>query len=291
MSDRNDVQTAMADADDAEKSLDQMKIFMELRGLRPNTVYTFALCARRFLAHAGKAPTAIKAADVESFLLDLTRKGRSPQTRNVNLSAVRCLLFATLGEDSRVVTAGIPNARVRRRSPEILSGTEVERLLAYGAGLRVGEITALQAEDIDSKRMLIHVREGKTGPRDVMLSPRVLVALRTHWKAAGLTGPELFPGGRSPRPGTQLTRESVHKVLAKVARKAGIPKPVHPHTLRHCFATHMLETGADLRKVQVLLGHACIGSTTNYLHLSSTHLHGSPSPIDLLGTPAGKILG
>jgi site-specific recombinase XerD len=204
-----------------------------------------------------------------------------------------------------VVTVGIPNARVRRRSPVILSGTEVERLLAatdspkyyaifilaYGAGLRVGEITALQAEDIDSKRMLIHVREGKTGPRDVMLSPRVLVALRTHWKASGLTGPELFPGGRSQRPGTQLTRESIHKVLAKVARKAGIQKRVHPHTLRHCFATHMLETGADIRRVQVLLGHASIGSTTKYLHLSSTHLHGTPSPIDLLGTPAGKILG
>jgi integrase/recombinase XerD len=305
MSDQDDVQTAMSDANDAQKSLDQMKIFMELRGLQPNTVYTFALCGRRFLAHAGKTPTAIKAADVESFLLDLTRKGRSPQTRNVNLSAVRCLLFATLGDDSRVVTAGIPNARVRRRSPEILSGTEVERLLAAtdspkyyaifilacGAGLRVGEITALQAEDINSKRMLIHVREGKTGPRDVMLSPRVLVALRNHWKASGLTGPALFPGGRSPRPGTQLTRESIGWVLAKVARKAGISKRVHPHTLRHCFATHMLESGADIRKVQVLLGHASIGSTTNYLHLSSTHLHGTPSPIDLLGTPAGKILG
>jgi hypothetical protein len=90
MSDHNDVQTAMSDANDAEKSLDQMKIFMELLGLRPNTVYTFALCARRFLAHAGKAPSAIKTADVDSFLLDLTRKGRSPQTRNVNLPAVRC---------------------------------------------------------------------------------------------------------------------------------------------------------------------------------------------------------
>ena len=90
MSDRNDVQTAMSDAIDAEKSLDQMKTFTELRGLRPNTVYTFAHCARRFLAHAGKAPADIKAADVESFLLDLSRKGRSPQTRNVNLSAVRC---------------------------------------------------------------------------------------------------------------------------------------------------------------------------------------------------------
>jgi integrase/recombinase XerD len=220
MSDQDDVQTATSDANDAQRSLDQMKVFMELRGLQPNTVYTFALCARRFLAHAGKSPADIKAADVESFLLDLTRKGRSPQTRNVNLSAVRCLLFATLGNDSRVVTAGIPNARIRRGSPEILSGTEVERLLAAtgspkyraifmlacGAGLRVGEIKALQAEDIDSKRMLIHVREGKTGPRDVLLSPRVLVAMRTHWKAAGLAGPELFPGGRSQRPGTQLTR-------------------------------------------------------------------------------------
>jgi integrase len=255
MSDRNDVQIAMSDAHDTDKSLDQMKTFMELRGLQPNTVYTFALCARRFLAHAGKMPTDIKAADVESFLLDLTRKGRSPQTRYVNLSAVRCLLFATVGDDSRVITAGIPNARVRRRSPEILSGTEVERLLAatdspkyhaifmlaYGAGLRVAEITALQAPDIDSQRMLIHVREGKTGPRDVMLSPRVLEALRTHWKAAGLTGPELFPGGHSKSPGTQLTRESIGRVLAKVARKAGIQKRVHPHTLRHCFATHMLE--------------------------------------------------
>jgi site-specific recombinase XerD len=130
MSDRNDAQAATSDKNDAQKSLDQMKTFMGLRGLQPNTVYTFALCARRFLAHAGKSPADIKAADVESFLLDLTRKGRSPQTRNVNLSAVRCLLFATLGSDSRVITAGIPNARVRRRSPEILSGTEVERLLA-----------------------------------------------------------------------------------------------------------------------------------------------------------------
>jgi site-specific recombinase XerD len=131
MSDQDDVQTAMSDANDAQKSLDQMKIFMEQRGLQPNTVYTFALCARRFLAHAGKTPSAIKAVDVESFLLDLTRKDRSPQTRNVNLSAVRCLLFATVGDDGRVITAGIPNAKVRRRCLEILSGTEVERLLKY----------------------------------------------------------------------------------------------------------------------------------------------------------------
>jgi site-specific recombinase XerD len=285
----------MSDATDTQAPIDRMKIYMELRGLRPNTVYSFSHCARNFLTHVGEAPADISTADVVGYLLDLARKGRAPQTRKVNLSAVRCLLFAILGSDSHVITAGIPNARRPRRSPEILSGTEINRLLAatdspkycsifmlaYSAGLRVGEITALHASNIDSKRMLIHVREGKTGPRDVMLSPCVLVALRDYWKAAGITGPKLFPGGRTQRPGTQLTRESIHKVLTKVARKAGLSKRVHPHALRHCFATHMLESGADIRSVQVLLGHACIGSTTNYLHLSRTHLYSNPSPIDL----------
>jgi integrase/recombinase XerD len=288
-----------------QKSVERMKIYMELRGLRPNTAYSFAHCARRFLAHVGKPLAAVTTKDVEGFLLDLARKGRSPRTRNVNLSAVRCLLVATIGDKRRVVTTGIPNAKVPRRSPEILSGSEIGRLLdateqpkyraifmlAYGAGLRVGEITALQVPDIDSERMLIHVREGKTGPRHVLLSPRVLAALRTYWRAARPVGPELFPGGRSQRPGTHLTRESINRVLAKVASKAGIKKRVHPHLLRHCFATHMLETGANLRTVQVLLGHACIQSTTTYLHLSNAHLRATPSPIDLLGTPGGKILG
>jgi site-specific recombinase XerD len=163
-------------------------------------------------------------------------------------------------------------------------------MLAYGAGLRVSEITALQVADIDSQRMLIHVREGKTGPRHVMLSPRVLEALRAYWKTARPKGPSLFPG-RSRSANPSLSREAVNRVLLKVARKAGIHKRVYPHMLRHCFATHMLETGADIRSVQVLLGHARIESTTTYLHLSSAHLRATPSPIDLLGTPAGSILG
>ena len=292
----------MTEPNDVQSSLDRMKIHMELRGLRPNTVSTFARCARRFLAHTDKAPADVTSTDVESFLLDLVRKGRSPRTRNVNLAAVRCLLGATTGGNA---TAGIPRAKIPRRSPEILSGSEVALLLAatdspkyraifmlaYGAGLRVSEITALQVADIDSKRMLIHVREGKTGPRHVMLSPRVLEALRAYWKAARPKGPSLFPGrSRSANPG--LSREAVNRVLLGVARKAGIRKRVYPHMLRHCFATHMLEIGADIRSVQVLLGHACIQSTTTYLHLSQAHLRATPSPIDLLGTPRGRrILG
>jgi len=295
----------MSESSDIQKSVERMQIHMELRGLRPNTTYTFANCARRFLAYVGKSPTAVTTQDVEGFLLDLVRRGRSPRTRNVNLSAVRCLLAAILGDKSRIITASIPNAKRSHRCPEILSGSEIVRLLAatdspkyraifmlaYGAGLRVSEITSLFTSDIDSERMLIHVREGKTGPRHVMLSPRVLAALRAYWKAARPQGPELFPGGRRQRPGTQLTRESINRVLAKVAQKAGIHKRVHPHMLRHCFATHMLEAGADVRSVQVLLGHARLESTTTYLHLSSAHLRATPSPIDLLGTKAGTVLG
>ena len=290
---------------DVQSSLERMKQYMVLRGLRPNTVNTFFRCARGFLNHVGKVPAKITTEDVEGFLLDLARRGRSPGTRNVKLAAVRCLLLATLGPAGRAITAAIPNAKRPHRCLEILSGSEVARLLqatdsskyraifmlAYGAGLRASEITALRACDIDSKRMLIHVPEGKTGPRHVMLSPRVLAALRTYWKACRPKGPELFPGGRAQRPGTRLSRKSINQVLTKVGRKAGIKKRVYPHMLRHCFATHMLEAGADVRSVQVLLGHACLQTTTAYLHLSSAHLRATPSPIDLLGTPAGNVLG
>ena len=127
---------------------------MELRGLRPNTIYTFTNCARRFLAHVGRAPTTVTTENVEGFLLDLARQQRSPRTRNVYLAAIRCLLAATLGDAGRVITAAIPSAKPVRRCPEILSGTEVARLLdattspkyraipmlAYGAGLRIGEV-------------------------------------------------------------------------------------------------------------------------------------------------------
>ena len=145
---------------DAWKSLDQMKIFMELRGLQPNTVYTFALCARRFLAHAGKMPTDIKAADVESFLLDLTRKGRSPQTRNVNLSAVRCLLFATLGDDSRVNSSSYQGDWLKHYALEAAegpvgrrrsSGTAARHCLLHAAdGGHVGAQVHGQIHDIAS---------------------------------------------------------------------------------------------------------------------------------------------
>jgi integrase/recombinase XerD len=285
-----------------DECLQRMRVWMELRELKPNTVYTYLGCARRFIEGVSKPLEAIDGEDVRQYMLALVRGGRSPRTRNVTLGAIRVLLRATLGRDP---STGVPHAKVPRLVPDILSGSEVGRLLAaivsakyraifmlaYGAGLRVGEIATLETGDIDSGRMLIHVRRGKTGPRYVMLSPKVLETLRGYWKAYRPPGPELFPGHRTPRTGTYLSRASMSRILRKAARAAGIEKHVSPHTLRHCFATHLLEAGADVRTVQLLLGHARLESTATYLHLTTTRLRQVRSPVDLIETTSRRAPG
>jgi site-specific recombinase XerD len=162
-------------------------------------------------------------------------------------------------------------------------------MLAYGAGLRVSEVLKLRVEDIDAKRMVLHIHEAKGGrERAVMLSPVLLRALRDYWKAARPSGPTMFPGHAGRR---TLTRAAVHHVGVKAARKAGIDKRISPHTLRHSFATHLLEAGTDLRTVQVLLGHASLRSTMTYLHLTTARLATLKSPLDELGTPQGRRHG
>jgi len=285
-----------------EHVLQRMRVWMELRALAPITVSVYLRCARRFIEHIDRPLGTVKAKELEQYLLERARKGRSPSTRNVNLGAIRCALRSIGRRDPSV---GVPSAKVSRRSPEIFSGSEVARLLAattslkyravfmlaYGAGLRVGELVILQTGDIDSERMLIHVRAGKTRPRYVMMSPRVLEALRAYWRAFRPSGPELFPGHRGKRPGSHLSRKGIHRILAKVARQAGITKTVSPHTLRHSFATRLLESGADVRTVQVLLGHARLESTAGYLHLTTARLRQVPSPLDVIGTDQGRLLG
>jgi integrase/recombinase XerD len=223
---------------------------MLLRELAPNTIETYVRCVRRFIARVGKPLGAVKAKDVEQYLLDLVHQDRSPGTRNVNLAAIRFALRACLRRDP---CKEMQPAKVRRRSPEILSGSEVSRLLdattslkyraifmlAYGAGLRISELVSLETTDIDSERMLLHVRESKTGPRYVMMSPRVLEALRAYWRAFRPRGPRLFPGRKKGATDPHLSREAVHRVLAKAALAAGITKTVSPHTLpqfRHALA-------------------------------------------------------
>ncbi len=154
----------------------------------------------------------------------------------------------------------------------------------YATGVRRAELTHLRVSDIDSQRMVIHVRGGKgRKDRDVMLSPRLLEELREHWRRL-TPRPKtwLFPGNRWHTADTPIDTKVVWYACQQAAQRAGLPKKVHPHTLRHCFATHLLEAGADLRTIQMLLGHRDLEETTIYLHLSERHLGATPSPLDLL---------
>jgi integrase/recombinase XerD len=154
----------------------------------------------------------------------------------------------------------------------------------YATGVRRAELTHLKVRDIDSERMVIHVQGGKgRKDRDVMLSPKLLEVLREHWR--GLQRKPsvwLFPGNRWHTGDTPIDTKVVWNACKEAAQRAGLQKDVHPHTLRHCFATHLLEDGADLRTIQILLGHNDLKETARYLHLSQRHLHAAASPLDSL---------
>jgi integrase/recombinase XerD len=232
------------------------------------------------------------AAEIRAFQLHLVERKVSARTFNVYAAALKFLYEVTL--DRPEPTVRMARMRVPMHVPVVLTPAEVSRLiaaltsgklkalvmLAYGAGLRVSEACRLRVDDIDPKRMLLHVRHSKRGrERHVMLSPKLLATLRAYWKATRPAGPYLFPGRVAHR---LLRRESVSRAIKKAAQKAGITGRVSPHTLRHCFATHLLDAGTDLRTLQVLLGHASLKSTMAYLHVSAARVQSVQSPLDML---------
>jgi site-specific recombinase XerD len=279
-----------------------MKQDLELRGCRVNTVLTYLRCARKFAAHFKRSPAEMGTAEIRQFLVHLveTRKV-TPSTYNVYAAALTFLYHVTL--DRAADVPSLPRMKVPMRTPIVLSGTEVVRLLAavtsrryraalmlaYGAGLRVSEVCKLNRSDIDPKRMVISIRDAKRGrERHVMLSPRLLEAVRLYLRIDKPQGPYLFPSRVTAMP---ISRDAVSKTLARAVARAGIGKRITPHSLRHAFATHLLESGTDLRTVQVLLGHASIRSTTRYLHVSMARLQSLRSPLDILGSREGNALG
>lgn len=273
---------------------DRMREDLALRGMSEATIVTYVGGARRFAEHFGRSPSRMGAAEVRAFLLHLTERRVRARTFNVYVGALVFLYRVTLEQPECV--AKIPHMWVPMHVPTVLTGVEVERILgalesdkqravvmlAYGAGLRICEACRLRIEDIDAKRMLLHIRNAKRGrERHVMLSARLLKALRAYWKRARPLGPYLFPGGGASG---LVTRRAVHHALVKAARRVGITKTVSPHTLRHSFATHLLERGTDLRTLQVLLGHASLRSTMAYLHVSTARVQSIASRLDALGT-------
>jgi integrase/recombinase XerD len=272
---------------------DRMREDLALRGMSANTITTYVRCALEFAEHFGRSPCALGAADIRAFLLHLIQERRlCPGSVNVYAAAIKFLYQVTLERPEEVTR--VPRMRVPMHVPVVLTAVEIAQLLgaiatdkhrvmvmlAYGAGLRVGEVCALRVDDIDPKRMLIRVQHAKRGrERQVMLSPRLLAALRAYWKASRPAGPYLFPGRFA---GQLFRRESLFRAMVAAARRAGITKRVSPHTLRHSFATHLLDAGTDLRTLQVLLGHASLKSTMTYLHVSTARVQCIQSPLDAL---------
>jgi integrase/recombinase XerD len=267
---------------------------MRLRNFSPHTVDAYILAVRQFASHFGRSPQQLGGDDARCYLLHLVQEQKASWSRyNLARCALQFLYRTTLGRDEHF--AKLPCARTPRRLPTVLGRDEVRRLLEvaasnvkhqallmtlYGAGLRISEALALRPGDIDSRRMLICVRGGK-GNKDrmVTLSPRLLAVLRDYWRQCR-PGMWLFPQAGNPQRPTDSG--TAHRIVARAARRAGITKRVSPHTLRHSYATHLLEAGTDLRSIQALLGHRSLKTTARYTHVSDAHLRTVLSPLELL---------
>jgi len=273
---------------------DRMLAELELRGMSAATKRSYLTCCRVFVAYFMKSPERLGATEIKEFLLHLMRERRvGPSAVRVYVSAIAFLYRAVLRRPELV--DDLPRPRVPRKLPEVPSRDEVEAMLravrslkyrtiliaAYGAGLRISEARQLRVEDVDSKRMLLHIRGAKRGKdRFVLLSPRLLEALRGYWAEARPRGPYLFPSDRSQE---AVSNDAVRKVLKRALAEVGFKKHVTLHSLRHGFATHLLEDGTDIRLIQVLLGHSSIETTAHYTRVSTRHMQTITSPLDRLG--------
>jgi site-specific recombinase XerD len=280
-----------------------MAIDLQLAGYSPSTCRVYLIHARRFVAHFRRPPGQMGADQIRQFLFHLIENhGASRQTVRQVRAALRFLYTVTLNRPAEV--AWLPPARQLKQLPVVLSGTEVTGLLQavrhlmvrtilmtmYAGGLRITEACRLLPQDIDSKRMLIHVRCGKGGvDRYTVLSRRLLVYLRDYWRRYRPNlGGYLFPGATKLR---HACPDTVRKVFRKALRDAGIQKDVTPHVLRHCFATHLLECGHDITVVQALLGHRSLRATQRYVRVSADLVARTSSPLDVLGTDRAAVLG
>ena len=268
-----------------------------LRNRTPQTIKAYTGWVADFARHFGASPDRLGPEHVRSYLLHLVQDRRVSWNvyRQARL-ALRFFYTVTLGREWVVAHVACPKAP--QKLPLVLSTDEMARFLdapenpkhrallmtAYAGGLRLSEVARLRVEDIDSARMVIHVRQGKGHKdRDVMLSPRLLAVLREYWKAYR-PGPFLFPGRQPDRP---VALRTVQMVCQRALAASGLGKRVHMHTLRHSFATHLLESGTDLRTIQVLLGHRSFSTTARYLHITTAALKSTRSPFDGLGASPG----
>ena len=271
-----------------EKMIEDLRV----RNYSPRTIETYVRCVAKFASHFGKSPDKLGPEHIRDYQLFLVEGKRASWSLfNQMVCALRFFYQVTLGRKGMI--EHIPFPRQEKRLPVVPSVRELKALFSavqnlkhrtvlmtmYAAGLRISEAMNLQISDIDSDRMLVLIRQGK-GKRDryVPLSSTLLNILREYWKAYRPTF-WLFPGISSDQP---LSVSSVQKVCSIAQRKARLSKRVTTHTMRHCFATHLLEAGVDLRTIQLLLGHQSLSTTAVYLHVATRALKSTEGPLDLL---------
>jgi len=273
----------------------QMEADLAVRGMAHKTREAYVSAVAGLAKYYGKRPDLISDAEVQRYLLYMMEeRGLSWSTCNVTIQGLLFFFRTTLKR--REAEFFIPRAKRPAKLPQILSREEVAALLektenlkhrtllmtAYATGVRVSELCHLKLADIDSQRMTLRVEQGK-GAKDryTVLSPRLLGELRRYWLACRPTT-WLFATRDGARP-THIT--TVQKIFYKAKERAGVTKGGGIHSLRHAFATHLLEAGTDIHTIQRLLGHNQISTTVRYFHLAQQHLSGTPSPLDLLDWP------
>jgi integrase/recombinase XerD len=264
---------------------------MSLRGFTPDTQRDYIRPVRKLAAFLGRSPDTATAEDLRAFQLHLTASGVQPPTINTTVTVLRFFFKVTL--DRPETTRHLVFVHEPRKLPRVLSPEEVLRLLeaapgakhkaalsvAYGAGLRAMEVVALKVCDIDFKRMMLRVEQGK-GRKDrfALLSPQLLELLRDWWRIAR-PAVWMFPGRDRINP---MTTRQLNRVCHMAAELASLPRWVAPHTLRHSFATHLLEQNIDIRVIQVLLGHAKLDTTARYTQVATNIIREVMSPLDRL---------
>ncbi|MCP4045527.1 MAG: tyrosine-type recombinase/integrase [Gammaproteobacteria bacterium] len=273
---------------------------MHLRKLAPKTQVSYIRAVKKLSDYLGHSPHTATAEDLRLFQLHLTDQGTSRITINTTITGLRFFFEVTVG--NRDIVGKLKTVPVPRRLPVVLSREEVSRLLeatsslkykaafsvAYGAGLRMSEVTSLKISDIDGERKTLHVEQGK-GRKDryAMLSPVLLEILRNWWceghtKGLLLDGGWLFPGQNPVNP---LSNRQLSRAIRAAADDAEIDKRVSMHLLRHSFATHLLEQKVDIRLIQVLLGHSKLETTSLYAQVATDVLQEVTSPLEILPLP------
>ena len=274
------------------KLQEQMKADLRLKGYSEHTHQAYLRYLRRFAKHYMRCPAEMGETEIRTFLVHLAEEQKvDPYLQKAYITALKFFYRTTLRRPE--VVANIPNPKLPKRMPVVLSEREVLAIFqaigyikhkamiatSYGAGLRIAEVCSLRKADIDSQRMRILVHGKGKKERYGLLSPMLLELLREYYRKVRPKGEWLFPGRNAEKP---LTRSSISQVFKRAVQKVGIQKKASMHSLRHSFATHLLEHGTDIRFVQALLGHASIRSTMRYTHVSNAALAQIENPWDQL---------